>query len=239
MPGPPQGSPPSPESAQQSTEQRHEAPQCHWHSHLRSTPLTVPEWSPLLWLPSTSLPAATLLLLCQHGPRCGSGAGGCGTLEPGSALCWKSSPCQDSECLQRDGALRGSSFCVLLGHPGKDQDVLEPADPRATSWEASMGVPSTVLLVSAWGAALGGAPQHPALVKDQWCPTNKPAKHKDGPTSGTARPWGWEWAGPWPSASLQGPGIPAGEEERSDSCKRGSGEEPSLPGQQQACEHLG
>lgn len=61
--------------------------------------------------------------------------------------------------------MRGSSLCMLLQHPEKHQDALEPADPHATSWEASMGVPSTVLLISAWGAALEGST--PALVKDQ------------------------------------------------------------------------
>lgn len=64
------------------------------------------------------------------------------------------------------------------------------------------------------------------LVKDQWYPTNKPAKHKDSPTSGTVKPWGWEWAGPLLSASLQGPGIPGREEKRGDSWKTDRQEAP-------------
>lgn len=212
----------------------------------QSLRLTVPQWSPLLWLPSTSLPAATLLVLCQHSPRCGSEAGGCSTLEPGSALCWKSSPCQDRECLQRDGAVRGSSLCVLLEHPGKHQDALEPADPRATSWEASHGGAQRGPAGFSMGGCSGASTraQCCSAGSDQWQSTNEPAKHKDSPTSGTVKPWGWEWAGPSPSASLQGPGIPGREKERSESCKRGRQEAPgrsppSLPGLQQACERPG
>lgn len=80
---------------------------------------------------------------------------------------------------------------------------------------APMGVPSRVLLVSAWGAAQGSGVPH-----------KQPAKHQDSPTCGTEKPWGWEWACPWASASLQGPGIPGREEERGDSCKGGGQEAP-------------
>lgn len=100
--------------------------------------------------------------------------------------------------------------------------------PTPPAGKHPLGMPSMVLLVSAEGAAPARSTraQHPALVKDQWYTTNKPAKHKDSPTSGTVKPWGWEWACPLPSASLQGPGIPGREEERGDSCKRSSLEAP-------------
>lgn len=95
-----------------------------------------------------------------------------------------------------------------------------------------MEVTSAVLLTPMCGAVAMGGTMVP----------HKPAECMGSPTSGTVKPWGWEWACPLPSASPRGPGSPGREEERHEGSKGGCQEAPGrsppfLDSSTSACGH--
>lgn len=107
------------------------------------------------------------------------------------------------------------------------QGTLAPADHHATSWvESHGGAQHGPSGSNVWGCSVGGHRDPTPSSGHESTVPHKLAERVGRPTSGTAKPWGWEWACPLLSALPWGAGCPGRKEERGEGSKRGCQEAP-------------